>query len=129
MQTHIPLRLKIAVLHFEPLLRTGLVAALSSHADIEPLDVEGSGIASLESHLDVVITDITRGIELALEVRKRRRSGLFAPKVLALAARIRERDVRVALESGVQGLLPQGCAIDELLFALQSVVRGGRYRF
>ncbi len=117
-------RIEVLVCHDNPLWQAGLVATLARHADIEC--VEGDGLV-LDRNFgpmpDIVVADYNRGLELAAAIATTPgREG--RPKVLVVTLVDRERDIRVALASGVQGYLQLGCAPEEVTSAIRAVHRG-----
>jgi DNA-binding NarL/FixJ family response regulator len=79
-------------------------------------------------HADLLIVDMSMpkldGVA-ALAVMRERFSKL--PPVLILSADDREQSVRQALRAGAQGYLPKNADIDELEFAIASVLQGKTY--
>jgi len=88
--------------------------------------------ASVPDRCDLVIADHTSALALALTARQaaRRhagRGGGRCPRILVLTALDREWDLRVALEAGVQGYQLQRCQPEQLIEAVDAVMRGVQY--
>ncbi len=122
-----PDRSTILVMHPDPLLRAGLVAALSQHAAFEVL-VEGIDTAgSDELRIDVVIADYGHAMRLADPAVRAAQRRLAAARILALTSNDREADIRRAIEAGVHGYLLLGGPLGELIEGVTTVARGVRY--
>lgn len=117
----------VRVDYAEPLLAFGLAAALRGldglHVVAPAIDTAPAPTGSV----DVVVTDLSGGLALLAEQRHGVPGPLARARVMIVAAHDREHDVRVALESGVQGYLLIGCEIDELTLAVRTVARGSKY--
>jgi DNA-binding NarL/FixJ family response regulator len=116
---------KVLVMHTEPLVAAGLVAALRLQADLDIL-VHGIDVydARAAASVDVIVADYAQGVRLAAEFR---RAGVRDAKVLVMTTHDREHEVRRALEQGVHGYLLLGCTIDELVDGVRTLARGARY--
>jgi two-component system NarL family response regulator len=110
----------------DPLLCTGLVAALKQHCDIDTL-VDGlEEPGPPEAAIDVVITDYPEAMRLTSPAA--RRAGSYPEaRILILTADDREADIRRAIEAGVHGYLLLGGPVIELVEAVTVVGRGLRY--
>ncbi|MCB0317877.1 MAG: response regulator transcription factor, partial [Bdellovibrionales bacterium] len=62
-----------------------------------------------------------------IEAMKRIKTGQKDIPVLILSANEAERNIRAALKAGAKGFLPKNAAIDELEFALKSIISGKTY--
>ncbi len=110
-------RIKVLVVHDDPIAQAGLSAACSRYPDLEVQD-------SLDCSAAVVVADYWNGLALATRyVRDRATS----PKVIVIAGIDREWEIRNALERGVRGYLLLGCALDELAAGIRAVHRGLRH--
>ncbi|MDB5858749.1 MAG: uncharacterized protein JWQ76_2438 [Ramlibacter sp.] len=106
---HLPLRgTNVRIMHPDPFLSAGLVAALRVYAGVEVF-VHGAGSASAdEPQVDVVVADYGTALQPA-DGEVRRSYGLpGSAKVLALTPNDREVDIRRAIEAGVYGYLLAG---------------------
>lgn len=82
----------------------------------------------LTSHqADLVILDVSmpklNGVETLVELQKNDTS----PPVLILSANEAESGVREALKAGARGYLPKNAKLDELEFAIDSILAGKTY--
>jgi DNA-binding NarL/FixJ family response regulator len=122
-------RIRILVLHGDPVMRAGLAAAFGSFPDFEvrnsPHRELGSsqGGALQQYSADVVVADYLNGVALATFIA-RQGSLPGCAKVVVVTGLDREREIRSALESGVRGYLIVGCAIDELAAGVRAAHRG-----
>lgn len=118
--------IKVLVLHSDPLVARGLKASLREQPDFELLADPGrhAGASSLPPpRPDVIVADYERGLACAWPPR----AGQAAPGVLIVTPRCSAREIRQALEQGVQGYLILGCAVDELVDAVRALHRGTRH--
>ncbi len=124
-------RIRILVVHEDPVARVGLCAALARYADLDPTEaVEAmrgdvdAVIASRPDRADVVVASHALGTTLAAQAKQVTRS---TARIVIVGGIDREWAIRGALESGVRGYLLAGCAFDELAACMRSVHRGARY--
>lgn len=87
-------------------------------------------LALLASHRpDLIIMDVSMpkldGVETLQELASRFKDG--APPVLMLSANDKEKFVRAALKAGAKGYVPKNAAVDELVFAISSILAGKTY--
>jgi DNA-binding NarL/FixJ family response regulator len=122
MNCHAPRRSNILVMHPDPLLCAGLVAALSGHDRFEVRIGDGSGEPGAHP-VDVVIADYPEALRLAGAPPP----ALPAARILALTGNDREADIRRAIEAGVHGYLLLGGPIDELVEGVTAVAGGVRF--
>jgi len=128
----------VLVLHPDPLIRTGLTAALGREADFEvclPEEQPAPASAALAMMLprlptaDVVIADY--GLALKLLAQARRDEQVFgqrhALRVLIVSPRQSELEIRHAFESGARGYLQLGCGLHELASGVRALHRGLRH--
>lgn len=80
-----------------------------------------------EIDADVVIMDLCMPKLDGIEAMKRIKTGQKDIPVLILSANEAERNIRAALKAGAKGFLPKNAAIDELEFALKSIISGKTY--
>jgi DNA-binding NarL/FixJ family response regulator len=115
-------RVKVAVLHEDPVVATGLAALLAHQADLD-VSADATPLAS-----DVVVADYRSAVTLANQWRED--TGFHksaAPKIMIVTKLDREWEVRSAIDSGVHGYLLQGCHPDELLACVRALGRGSRF--
>jgi len=123
----IPHRSTVLVLHDDPLLRAGLVAALCQHPAFEVFVGDGDAVHSREPRVDVVIADYALAMRLSdLAVRSAHRP-LATARIMALTSNDRETDIRRAIEAGVHGYLLLGGPLNELVEGVTAVANGVRY--
>src|SRR6516225_4931139 len=106
---------RILVMHPDPLLSAGLVAALREHGDFE-VCLDGAGAMAEDAPpVDVVIADYANAMRLADEAVRSGYRSLATARVLALTSNDREADIRRAIEAGVRGYLLVGGPIGDLI--------------
>lgn len=115
-------RIRVLVLHHDPLAEAGLSVAFNNRPDFE---VQRDSESRQTYAADVVIADYSQGLSLARQIA-RRGSTLRGPKVVVVAGIDREWEIRSALELGVRGYLLVGCTLDELVEGVRLVHRGAR---
>lgn len=76
---------------------------------------------------DLVIMDIAMPKLDGLTALSKLREGENLPPVLVLSADEGEKSIRAALKAGAKGYVPKHAAIDELVFAIQSIIEGKTY--
>ncbi|MFZ4285157.1 LuxR C-terminal-related transcriptional regulator [Variovorax sp. HJSM1_2] len=120
----------VLVMHAEPLIELGVVAALSAHEDLAVQAGTTQPMATVESApaVHVVVTDHQNALAL-LEQRGHQRLSppLAEARIIVLALQHREPDVRWALENGVAGYMLVRCSLHDLVQGVRAVDRGGRY--
>jgi len=117
----------ILVLHPDPLLCAGLVAALRQQPGFEVF-VDGVDLlTAVEARIDVVIADYANAIRLAEPAVRAAQRPLAGARILTLTANDREADIRRAIEAGVQGYLVLGGPLGELIEGVTAVAGGTRY--
>jgi len=119
-------RIRILVLHDDPVTRAGLAAALLAFSDFDIQNWQHQGpAASLDDILrqelatDVVVADYLNGVALSKFVMRQANMPV-RPKVVVVAGSDREWEIRTALENGVRGYLLIGCAIEELAASVRT---------
>ena len=123
-------RIKVLVLHADPIARAGLSAACSRYPDLEvraalnQWEDELPLRPRLESAAEVVVADYSNGVALATRYAQDSEAPL---KIVVIAGIDREWEIRNALERGVRGYLLVGCALDELAAGVRAVHRGARH--
>ncbi len=117
----------VLVDYAEPLLATGLAAALRTVDGLRVLAPSVEGTPTPTQPVDVLVTDQAGGIAWLARQRQGTAGPLAQARVLIVAAHDRETDVRMALEKGVQGYVLLGCTLQELAMAVLAVARGSKY--
>ncbi len=123
----IPHRSTILVMHDDPLLCAGLVAALRQHAAFEIFVDDIDALRSDEPRVDVVIADYGHAIRLSDPAVRAARQPLAAARIMALTSNDREADIRRAIEAGIHGYLLLGGPLSELIEGVTTVASGVRY--
>jgi two-component system NarL family response regulator len=117
----------VLVVHQDPLLRTGISAALRERGAFEVFvqgaDAECAGAA----RIDVVVADYHSGVQLAHAGDRTLQPVLASARTLVLTPNDREADIRRAIEAGVQGYILLGGTLDELVAGVTAVAKGLRY--
>jgi two-component system NarL family response regulator len=119
-------RLNVMVMHPDPIVCAGLVAALGRHANFTMRVHGDEDPDSGASPVDVVIADYETAMFLAdpaatIDTR------LDQARILALTARDGEADIRRAIEAGVRGYLLLGATLDELADGVRALGSGTRF--
>jgi DNA-binding NarL/FixJ family response regulator len=125
-------RIRVLVLHDDPLARAGLSATFGRHQDLEVMDDDELDVEDMSATqpgnrvVDVVVADYENGVELATKVS--RRIGVDgSAKIMIVASSDRECEIRHALERGVRGYVLMGCALEEIAHGVRAVHRGARF--
>lgn len=111
--------IRVKVLCTDPLVCTGLKAALGEQPDLR--------WTTSDDFADVVIADYEQGMRLVSGSRAPSPAPGRPPKVLILTARETEWEIRTALEKGARGYLIQGCEVNEVMMGLRAVHLGMRH--
>ena len=120
-------RSNILVMHHDPLLCAGLVAALRGHPAFEVFVDEPPTARLDELQIDVVVADYCHAMQLAAASVRAERRPLATARILALTSNDRETDVRRAIEAGVHGYLLLGGPLSELIQGVTMVANGMRH--
>ncbi|RMG40768.1 MAG: DNA-binding response regulator [Candidatus Dadabacteria bacterium] len=82
----------------------------------------------LEKHsADIIIMDVTMPRLDGVEALQKLQGKSDAPPVLVLSANEGEKNIRAALKAGAKGYLPKNAGIEELEFAISSILNGQTY--
>ncbi len=120
-------RIRVFLLHDDPVAHAGLSAALSKYADLCIVNPDADlDIGPGRTNTDVVVADYAHGIELA-QPGPRRATADGEPRILIVATGVREWEVRCALARGVLGYVLAGCAVNDLAAAIRAVHHGMRH--
>jgi DNA-binding NarL/FixJ family response regulator len=122
----VPRRSTILVMHPDPLLRAGLVAALGQHTAFETFVNDADDVISDRPRIDVVITDYDNALCLADSIRPAHDT-LAAARILVLTTNDREVDIRRVIKAGIQGYILLGGSLDELIEGATAVANGMRF--
>ncbi|HSV44352.1 MAG TPA: response regulator transcription factor [Ramlibacter sp.] len=117
----------ILIMHSDPILSAGLVAALRQHDSFEVFVHGVDHLGSDGPTMRVVIADYGNAL-LLTDPAARRSHGLpHDARILALTPNDREADIRRAIEAGVFGYLLVGGPLDELVMGVTALGKGQRY--
>ena len=119
--------LNVMVMHPDPIVCAGLVAALGRQTNFRMLVQGNDNDASGEAPIDVVIADYQTAMVLASPSAREADSPLAEARILALTARDGEADIRRAIEAGVRGYLLLGASLDELTDGVRALGNGARF--
>lgn len=123
--------LRILIADDHPIVRKGLIEALSIDAEISVEDEAGSGPEAIEKLMekdfDVVLLDISMPGKSGIETLKSIKNLNKKTPVLILSTHPEDQYALRALRSGASGYLTKDCEIEELLKAIHKVSLGGRY--
>jgi len=127
-------RIRVGILHGDPVVRTGLSVALGRYADLDVRDAQDFRLDEQarsmrlpwQGRVDVVVCDYAHGVPLASSLRLAA-SDANPPRVIVVAGIDREWEIRSALDRGVKGYLRAGCTFDELATGVRAVHRGARH--
>lgn len=127
--TQMPIKLLIADDHI--VLRQGLCEMLEADGRFQVVGQASDGEEMLqkitECKPDVVIMDVLMPKLDGIGAMERMKDAKHEVPVVILSANEGERNVRAALKAGAKGYLPKYVALEELQFAIQSVVEGNTY--
>lgn len=122
-----PRRTNVLVMHPDPLLSAGLVAALRRHPAFDVFTEENDEVGLRETQIDVAIGDYANAMRLANVAVRATDRRLAAARIMALTLNDREADIRRAIEAGVHGYLLLGVSLDELIEGVTRVALGVRH--
>lgn len=120
-------QLNVLVMHPDPIVGAGVVAALRQEPGLEVSVYNLAEPAPGGPAADVVITDYDNAIRLTDRDTRRAIGGLAESRILALTASDREADIRRAIQTGIHGYLLLGGSLCELTDAVRAVGMGMRY--
>jgi two-component system response regulator DesR len=123
-------RIKVGVLHADPIARTGLVVACGRYPelDMEEATFALDGAAPMRAFMQrpwhVVVADYALGFSIA---SLGAREGVAWPRVVVVTPMHREWEIRNALQAGVRGYVLAGCGAEEIAAAIHAAYRGMRH--
>jgi DNA-binding NarL/FixJ family response regulator len=121
----------ILVVHREPVVRLGLVAALAEsefNSSVYACTPQGEAFYEYVGQASVVITDYRHGIEMCTRFHEPNRSRRPSrSSVMVVTTREGEHDVRAAIDAGVKGYLLAGFEIAEFTHSVRTLMQGSRY--
>ena len=115
--------INVYIVHSKPILAAGLAAILSRTDAVEVCPQRGMP-ASLTDD-GIVILDYEGGLAYRREMQARKVKN--GARVMIVTQCDKEHQMRVAMDSGVQAYVLQGCEVQELEQAVQLLKRGMRY--
>lgn len=113
--------IRVAVMHCEPLVSLGLVAALRQQTDMD-VQLHDSGTAPGDAR--VLVTDYEQALQLS---KRGSESGGASARLLIVSSQDREQEVRLAIERGIHGYILLGCDISELASGVRMLASGAKY--
>lgn len=120
--------LRLLVVDDHPVVRMGLVAMLSEHADFEVVGeaADGAEAVLLAARLtpDVVLMDLRMPVMDGAEATAKMRAGTPAPAVLVLTTYDTDADIVRAVEAGANGYLLKDAPRETLADAIRRAARG-----
>lgn len=121
--------IRILIVDDHPVVRDGLVAALSTQSDFEVVGEAGTGEEAIEATRrltpDVVMMDLEMPTLDGVAAIERLKADDEAVKVIVLTAFDTDERIVRAVEAGVDGYLLKGAPRDEIFEALRVVQGGG----
>lgn len=122
---------KILLADDHAIIRQGLRSMLEQQPDIEVVGEVEDGRKALESvqelNPDIVIMDISMPNLNGIDATRKIVAGPGGTKVIALSIHSSKRFVTEMLKAGASGYMLKECLFDELVEAIQSVLKGGIY--
>jgi len=122
---------RVVVADDHKIVLEGLVALLQDQPNMEVVGEATAGRSALEvirkTRPDVALLDITMPELTGLEITRQLAEELPDVKVLVLTMHDEEAFLFEALQAGASGYILKGASSDELIFAIEEVVRGGAY--
>ena len=122
-------KIRILVADDHPIVRDGLVAILSTQADLEVVAQAGSGQQTLErvaqTQPDVVLLDLEMPEMDGVAVLRRLRVDSPQTRVIIFTAFDTDERILAAVQAGAQGYLLKGAPRDEVFNAVRVVHAGG----
>ncbi len=113
------------------ILREGLRSLLEDEEDFDVVAEADDGRQAIdlveELKPDVIIMDIGMPNLNGIEATRYIKSGFPETRVLALSMHANERFVAEMLRAGADGYLLKDCAVDELITAIRTILRGKVY--
>ena len=123
--------IRIGVVDDHPVVREGLVAALSDEKEFKVVGAAGSTEDALPlvaaQRPDVILLDLELPAQSGLEAIPKLREARPQSKILILTAYDTDERVIGALRAGAQGYLLKGASLEEIARAIRAVHAGGSY--
>jgi DNA-binding NarL/FixJ family response regulator len=113
------------------IVRQAIAELLKNRGNYKIAGQFGDGAEALEilkkSQVDVVILDIAMPKIDGVQIVKSLRLANIQTPVLALSANEDPKEVKAILLAGANGFIPKNACVDELDFAIHSLLRGNAY--
>ena len=123
--------IRIVVVDDHPVVREGLVAALTDEKEFKVVGAVGSAEDALPlvaaQRPDVILLDLELPAQSGLEAIPKLRGVRPQSKILILTAYDTDERVIGALRAGAQGYLLKGASLEEIARAIRAVHAGGSY--
>lgn len=124
-------KLRVFLAEDHAVMREGLKLLVNTQPDMEVIGEAGDGRSAwqqtLELQPDVVVMDISMPEVSGAQAVRLLKESSPQVKVLALTVHEEKGYIRELLQSGVSGYVLKRAAADELIHAIRTVARGGRY--
>ena len=124
-------KVKVVVADDHHVLRQGLCEVLDDKGCFTVVGQAADGLELIqilkETKADIVLMDITMPNLDGLATLERMNVQNINVPVVMLSANEGERSVRMALKAGAKGYVPKNVTLDELTFAINSVIEGKTY--
>ncbi|MDX2443142.1 MAG: response regulator [Bacteroidales bacterium] len=123
--------IKVLIVDDHPVFLAGLCSLLESTKEIEVIGEAGNGLEAikLQAQLnpDIIVMDINMPGMDGIEATRKMLSSDPNVKILALSIHSGKRFVKNMLEAGASGYLLKESAAEELVAAIQKIVKGEMY--
>ena len=117
-----PLRIHVAVVHDNFLIRAGLTATFTACSDMAVRAIDPGDAELLD--FDVAVADLRSGLAI-LDAVRRRQPHTRSPRVAIVASSDIEWQIRQAMECGARAYMLLGATGEELVGAVRSAHEGG----
>ncbi len=125
------MKVRILLADDHVVIRDGIRALLENHSDFEVVAVASDGREALDliqqQDIDVIVMDISMPNMTGIEATRQIKTLSPEVKVLALSVHTDSELVARMIEAGASGYLPKSCEIDELIEAIQTVIKNRTY--
>ena len=124
-------KIKVLLVDDHRLLREGIAAILNHVEDIEIVGSASSGEQAIsifpELKPDVILMDIMMGGMTGIEATRWIKEQSNAVKIILISSEVKKELVTAGIQSGIDGYLPKDVEKDNLIEAIRTVKKGGRY--
>lgn len=123
--------MQIMILDDHPLVREGMISILTIKSDKNCIYQAGTIAAGLEivktKEIDVVLVDLFLGRESGFDFIVRAKALNKAMKYVIITSSTNEMDLDYAMELGVDGYLVKDAFVEEIVYALDVIMKGKKY--